>query len=82
MEYTLEKTGIARKGTLNVVASAAGISFRDSYAVAGSSDGDTVFSAAFLDHGPVDINDTLAVQYTNPVAAGTGTIIYNVSYYR
>jgi hypothetical protein len=82
MEYTLEKTGIARKGTLSVVASAAGISFRDSYAVAGSSDGDTVFSAAFLDHGPVDINDTLAVQYTNPVAAGTGTIIYNVSYYR
>lgn len=82
MDYTLEKSGIARKGTLNVVASAAGISYRDSYAVAGSSDGDTVFSAAFLDHGPVDINDTLAVQYTNPVAAGTGTIIYNVSYYR
>jgi hypothetical protein len=82
MEYTLEKSGIARKGTLNVVASAAGISYRDSYAVAGSSDGDTVFSAGFLDHGPVDINDTLAVQYTNPVAAGTGTIIYNVSYYR
>ena len=82
MEYTLEKSGIARKGTLNVVASAAGISYRDSYAVAGSSDGDTVFSSGFLDHGPVDINDTLAVQYTNPVAAGTGTIIYNVSYYR
>jgi hypothetical protein len=82
MDYTIEKTGIARKGTLSVVASDAGISFKDSYAVAGSSDGDTVFSADFLDHGPVDINDTLAVQYTNPVAAGTGTIIFNVSYYR
>ena len=82
IDYTLEKSGIARKGTLNVVASAAGISYKDSYAVAGSSDGDTVFSAAFLDHGPVDFYDTLAVQYTNPVAAGTGTIIYNVSYYR
>lgn len=82
VEYTIEKSGIARKGALNVVASAAGISYKDSYAVAGNSDGDTVFSAAFLDHGPVDIDDTLAVQYTNPVAAGTGTIIYNVSYYR
>jgi hypothetical protein len=24
----------------------------------------------------------LTVQYTNPVAAGTGTIIFNVAYYR
>ena len=82
IDYTLEKSGIARKGTLSIVASAAGISYKDSYAVAGSSDGDTVFSSDFLDHGPVDFYDTLAVQYTNPVAAGTGTIIYNVSYYR
>jgi hypothetical protein len=82
IDYTLEKSGIARKGTLSVVASAAGISYKDSYAVAGSSDGETVFSSDFLDHGPVDFYDTLAVQYTNPVAAGTGTIIYNVSYYR
>lgn len=82
IEYTLEKSGIARKGTLNVVAGPAGISYKDSYAVAGSSDGETVFSADFVDHGPVDFNDTLAVQYTNPVSAGTGTMIYNVAYYR
>ena len=82
IDYTLEKSGIARKGTLSIVAGPAGVSYKDSYAVAGSSDGDTVFSADFLDHGPVDFNDTLAVQYTNPVSAGTGTMIYNVAYYR
>jgi hypothetical protein len=82
IDYTLEKASIARKGTLSVVAGPAGISYKDSYAVAGSSDGDTVFSAGFLDHGPVDFYDTLAVQYTNPVAAGTGTMIYTVAYYR
>jgi hypothetical protein len=82
IDYTLEKAGLARKGTLSVVASDVGVSYKDSYAVAGSSDGDVVFSAAFLDHGPVDRNDTLTVQYTNPVAAGTGTIIFNVAYYR
>ena len=82
IDYTLEKAGLARKGTLNVVASGAGISYKDSYAVAGSSDGDVIFSAGFLDHGPVDYYDTLAVQYTNPVSAGTGTMIYNVAYYR
>ena len=82
IDYTLEKSGVARKGTLSVVASSAGISYKDSYAVAGSSDGDVVFSAGFLDHGPVDYYDTLAVQYTNPVSAGTGTMIYNVAYYR
>ncbi len=82
IDYTLEKTGIARKGTLNVVAGPAGISFKDSYTVAGSSDGDTVFSAGFLDNGPVDFDDTLAIQYTNPVSAGTGTMIYTVAYYR
>jgi hypothetical protein len=82
IDYTLEKPGIARKGTLNVVASSAGISHKDSYAVAGNSDGDTILTAAFLDHGPVDFNDTLAVQYTNPVSVGTGTMIFTVAYYR
>lgn len=82
LDYTLEKSTMARKGTLNIVASDIGVSFRDSYAVSGNTDGDVVFTAAFLDHGPVDRNDTLAVQYTNPVAAGTGTIIFNVAYYR
>ena len=82
IDYTLEKSTMIRKGSLNVVAGDIGVSFRDSYAVAGSNDGDVVFTAAFLDHGPVDINDTLAVQYTNPVAAGTGTIVFNVAYYR
>jgi hypothetical protein len=82
LDYTLEKSTMARKGTLNVVASDIGVSFRDSYAVAGNTDGDVVFTAGFLDHGPVDRSDTLTVQYTNPVAAGTGTIIFNVAYYR
>jgi hypothetical protein len=83
IDYTLEKPDVARKGTINVVGSSAGVSYRDTYAVAGSSDGDLIFTAALVDTGnPSGSNyDTLAVQYNNPATAGTGTCIFNVSYY-
>ncbi len=80
--YTLEKSGLSRKGSLSVVAGPSGVAYKDSYAVAGSGDGDLIFSADFLDHGPVDYFDTIAIQYTNPVSAGTGTLIFNLAFYK
>jgi len=82
IDYTLEKDSVYRKGTISVVGGQTAASLRDSYNVAGLNDGDTAFFAELVDTESLGSYDTLAVQYDNPVSAGTGTIVYNVSYYK
>lgn len=82
VDYTLEKSSIYRKGTLNIVGFNTVTSCRDTYNVAGLSDGDVVFSAELVDTESLGNIDTLAVKYDNPVTAGTGTIVFNISYYK
>ncbi len=82
VEYTLEKPSVYRKGTLSIVGYSSVTSCRDTYNVAGLTDGDVVFSAELVDTESLGIADTLAVKYDNPVSAGTGTIVFNVSYYK
>lgn len=82
VEYTLEKASIIRKGTLSIVGYGSATSCRDTYNVAGLSDGDTVFSSELVDTETLGNVDTLAVKYDNPVSSGTGTIVFNVSYYK
>jgi hypothetical protein len=82
VDYTLEKTSVIRKGSLSVVGHGSATSVRDTYNVAGLSDGDTIFSAELVDTETLGSIDTLAVQYENPVSSGTGTIVFNVSYYK
>ena len=82
VDYTLEKASVIRKGTLSVVGYGSATSCRDTYNVAGFSDGDTVFSAELVDTETLGNVDTLAVKYDNPVSSGTGTVVFNVSYYK
>ena len=82
VDYTLEKASVIRKGTLSIVGYASATSCRDTYNVAGFSDGDTIFSAELVDTETLGNIDTLAVKYDNPVSSGTGTVVFNVSYYK
>lgn len=82
VDYTLEKASMYRKGTLNIVAFDSVTSCRDSYNVAGLTDGDTAFSAELVDTESLGNIDTLAVKYDNPVSSGTGTVVFNISYYK
>ena len=83
VEYSIKKEEMSRKGTLSIVASSDGVSFRDSYVVAGDDDGGVVFSVERVDNlAPLDFLDTLEVKYMNTPGLGTGTCVYSVSYYR
>jgi hypothetical protein len=83
VEYSIKKEEMSRKGTISIVASSDGVSFRDSYVVAGDDDGGVIFSVERVDNqAPLDFLDTLEVKYTNTPGLGTGTCVYSVSYYR
>jgi hypothetical protein len=83
VEYSIKKEEMSRKGTLSIVASSDGVSFRDSYVVAGDDDGGVVFSVERVDNqAPLDFLDTLEIKYMNSPGLGTGTCVYSVSYYR
>jgi len=83
VEYSIKKSEMSRKGTISIVASSDGVSFRDSYVVAGDDDGGVVFSVERVDNqAPLDFLDTLEIKYINAPGLGTGTCVYSVSYYR
>jgi hypothetical protein len=66
VEYSIKKSEMSRKGTISIVASSDGVSFRDSYVVAGDDDGGVVFSVERVDNqAPLDFLDTLEIKYIN-----------------
>lgn len=78
--YTFEKPTLTRKGTLSIVGSSLGVTFRDSYAISGSGSDDLVFSSEIVNTTGLGNPDTLVVQYLNP--STTGTCVFNLSFYR
>jgi len=84
IDYLIVKTtgnATTRQGRLTITSNSSVAQATDSYSHTGSSDGDVSFTAILDDMDSTTGNETVLVQFRNPIGGGAGELTYAISYF-